>query len=255
MLDSSGRIPEGNAMAVREALKRGIAVTISTGRMYKSAEKFARELGLGNTPIICYNGAMLRDRDNTKFHIKLDMDVALEMLAILRERGLYIQSYTDDELCVRSGDDEDYIYYRTHFGIEGRVVGDEIFNPSTAPTKLLAKTNGHAESRAMIAEFSEKFRGRAYITSSNEDFVEMMNPAAGKGKCVRQLATLMGIPMENVMTLGDGDNDVEMLEMAGVGIAMSNARDDAKAAARDVAPSNDDCGVAWAIEKYALSRG
>ncbi|MDR3076609.1 MAG: HAD-IIB family hydrolase, partial [Synergistaceae bacterium] len=111
-----------------------------------------------------------------------------------------------------------------------------------------------AESRALIGELSEMFRGKTYVTSSNEDFVEMMHPDASKGKCVRKLAEMLGIPMENVMTLGDGDNDTEMIATAGVGIAMGNARDGTKAAAKAIAPANDECGVAWAIEKYVLNK-
>jgi Cof subfamily protein (haloacid dehalogenase superfamily) len=256
MLDSLGRIPERNAAAVREAMSAGIIVTISTGRMYKSASMFAGALGLGNTPIVCYNGAMIRDpRGDTPMHLKLDLGVAAEMLAIFRERGFYVQSYIDDELYVKDEEDDSYLDYSKNFGVAGIPVGDELFSPKTAPTKLLARTSGLEESHALIGEFTERFRGRAYVTSSNADFVEMMHPGAGKEKCVRHLAQSLGIPMENVMTMGDGDNDTEMLRAAGIGIAMGNARDDTKAAANATAPANDECGVAWAIEKYALGRG
>jgi Cof subfamily protein (haloacid dehalogenase superfamily) len=253
MLDSSGRIPERNLRAVKEAALCGVTVTISTGRMYKSAAVFAERLDLGNTPIICYNGSMIRDSDgNMPTHLKLEICVAREMLEIFRDRGIYVQSYIDDELYVQKRDDDAYLDYAKNFGVAGIAVGEALFAPSLRPTKLLAKTNGLAASRDLISEFSEKFGGRAYITSSNADFVEMMNPEASKGKCLAKLANMLGIPMENVMALGDGDNDAEMLASAGIGIAMSNARDETKAAADDIAPSNDECGAAWAIEKYIL---
>jgi Cof subfamily protein (haloacid dehalogenase superfamily) len=253
MLDSSGAIPGRNIDAVKEAIRRGVTVTISTGRMYKSAEGFARQLNLANTPIICYNGAMIRDAlGNTMTHLKLDLDVAREMLAIFRDRNIYVQSYIDDDLYVREREDDNYLYYAKHFGADGIAVGDALFCPSRLPTKLLSRTDGREASNALINEFNDRFGERIYVTSSNADFVEMMNPEASKGKCLRKLAWLLGISMENVMAFGDGDNDAEMLEAAGVGIAMANARDETKAVAHDIAPSNDECGVAWAIEKYIL---
>ena len=253
LLDSSGGAPEKNLRAIAEAMKAGAVFTISTGRMYNSAAEFARLLGLGNTPVICYNGAMIRsEAGDTPMHLKLDLGVAREMLAIFKERGLYVQSYIDDQLYVKDTEDFNYVNYEKHFGISGKPLGDDIFEPKTAPTKLLVKTEGFEASRELMREFSEKFAGRAYVTSSNVNFVEMMNPGADKGKCLRKLADVLGVAMENVMALGDGDNDVEMLEAAGLGIAMGNARDETKAVAQDIAPSNDECGVAWAIEKYVL---
>ena len=254
MLDSSGRLPGRNLRAVAEAMRAGVAVTISTGRMYSSAAAFARKLGLGGTPIICYNGAMISgENGDTPFHLRLDIDVAREMLAVFRERGIYVQSYIDDKLYIKDDSDKNFLDYRKHFGIMGTAIGDSIFEPLTSPTKLLVKTNGFEASRALMKEFSERFAGRAYVTSSNEDFVEMMNPGADKGKCLRKLADILGVPMENVMALGDGDNDVEMIEIAGLGIAVANAREETKSSADDIAPSNDECGVAWAIEKYVLN--
>jgi Cof subfamily protein (haloacid dehalogenase superfamily) len=254
MLDSSGKIPERNLRAVAEAMRAGVTVTISTGRMYGSAATFARRLGLGNTPILCYNGAMIsNEAGETAMHLKLDIDVAREMLAIFRERGIYVQSYIDDVLYVESSSDRNFLDYQKHFGIMGKAIGDSVFDPQTPPTKLLIKTNGFEASRALMKEFSERFAGRAYVTSSSEDFVEMMNPAVDKGKCLIKLADILGVSMKNVMALGDGDNDVTMIECAGLGIAMANARDETKSYAREIAPSNDECGVAWAIEKFVLS--
>ncbi|MDR1508732.1 MAG: Cof-type HAD-IIB family hydrolase [Synergistaceae bacterium] len=254
MLDSGTRIPEKNRLAVADAIRSGVAVTISTGRMYKSALAFAERLGIREVPLICYNGSIIRRTNGeTLSHVRLDMDVARGLLDIFRERGIYVQSYIDDELYVRDFDDQKYIYYYSNFGTAGKSIGDGLYAPETPPTKLLAMTSGLDASRDLMRELSEIFGDRLYVTTSNADFVEMMNPEASKGKCLRKLADILGVSMENVMALGDGDNDAEMIKMAGIGVAMANARNSAKLAADVIAPSNDECGVAWAIEKYVLA--
>jgi Cof subfamily protein (haloacid dehalogenase superfamily) len=253
MLDDASQIPEKNRRAAADAMRRGVTVTIATGRMYKSARLFAEQLGISECPLICYNGSMIRKMDGeTVSHLRLDMDVARGLLDIFRKRKMYVQAYIDDELYVHDFDDRKYIYYYNNFGVPGHPIGDSIYEPHTPPTKLLAMTSGLEESRGLMRELSEIFGDRLYVTTSNADFVEMMNPEAGKEKCLRRLAGILGVKMENVMALGDGDNDAEMIKMAGVGVAMANARESAKLAADVIAPSNDECGAAWAIEKYAL---
>jgi Cof subfamily protein (haloacid dehalogenase superfamily) len=253
LLDDSGNIPDRNREALSKIIERGVRVAICTGRMYKSAMAFASQLGLRNTPVVCYNGSMVRDTEgNTSLHIRLDMDVALKLLAIFKERGVYVQAYIEDELYVKNATASEFQNYTKYFGVAGRPIGDALYSPQTAPTKLLAITSGIDASHALIGEFSELFGGSLYVTTSNEDFVEMMNPAAGKGPCLKKVAETLGIPMENVMATGDGENDAEMIRLAGVGIAVANARQKAKDAATCIAPSNEECGVAWAIEKYIL---
>jgi Cof subfamily protein (haloacid dehalogenase superfamily) len=253
ILDSGGNIPERNRAAITEAIKKGIIVTISTGLMYSSAITFASKLGLRAAPLICYNGAMIRDMDGrTSLHIKLDMKVAREMLAIFRERKMYVQSYIDDALYIKNLDDDAAQMYTRLFGVTGHPIGDAIYAPEISPTKLLTVTSSADAAHALIDEFSEKFKRQAYVTTSNEDFVEMMSPEAGKANCLEKLTETLGMSMENVMALGDGENDTDMIQRAGIGIAMANAGENTKAAADDIAPSNDDCGVAWAVEKYIL---
>ncbi|MDR1133516.1 MAG: Cof-type HAD-IIB family hydrolase [Synergistaceae bacterium] len=253
LLDSLSRVPERNKAAVAEAVRRGVIFVVSTGRMYHSARGFAEELGVAQFPLVCYNGSMIAKPDGEEFfHLKLDMDVALGLLAFFRDRNMYVQSYIDDRLYVKEDDAEQYRYYNKYFGVTGTAVGDALYAPARRPTKLLSKTEGIEDSRRLIGELSGMFPGRLYVTSSNEDFIEMMNPEANKAKCLRVLSESYGVPLENIMALGDGDNDAEMVGTAGLGIAVANARESVKKAARLVAPSNDECGVAWAIEEYVL---
>jgi Cof subfamily protein (haloacid dehalogenase superfamily) len=250
LLDETGSVPARNRDALVRAMERGVLVTIATGRMFRSANCFASEIGV-KIPLICYNGAMARSPDGgTLYHHRLDLGIARRALAVFRERGIYVQSYIDDTLYIRDADDEKFAFYLKHYGIMGEAIGDVIYEPSVPPTKLLAMTSGIEESHVLTREFSGAFGPDLYVTSSDANFVELMNPVVNKARGLTALACDLDVPMENVMALGDGENDVEMLRAAGVGIAMAGARQSAKEAARDIAPANGECGVAWAVEKY-----
>ena len=250
LLDSNGVLQGRTEAAIRTAEGFGISFTISTGRMFCSAARFARQVDV-KIPLICYNGAMIRALDGTTFsHEMLDMTVARRLLTIFRERDIYVQSYVDDVLYVHSWRDAEYQEYMKHYGIDGVAIGDDLYDPQIPPTKLLATTGGVEESHHLMRELSDIFGDSTYITSSNSEFVEMMNPNVNKAKALATVAGMLGIGMENVMALGDGDNDVEMIASCGLGVAMGNGRQSAKDAANATAPTNDDLGVAWAIEKF-----
>lgn len=252
LLDSGGVIPARNVSALKAAIARGIYVTIATGRMFASASRFAAEIGI-DIPLICYNGAMVRRPDGDMLsHRPLDLEAARALLAIFKDRGTYVQAYIDDVLYVKDAGDTNFQNYLRHFRIDGCVIGDALYRPETPPTKLLAMTGGLEHSKRLADELHQRFGEQVYVTSSNADFVEMMNPLVDKGRSLALLAESLGVPMEQVMTLGDGENDVEMVSRAGCGIAMANARLRLKEAASVVGPTNDECGVAWAVEQFAL---
>jgi Cof subfamily protein (haloacid dehalogenase superfamily) len=253
LLDSALQISDANMDALRRAMELGVAVALSTGRMFRSAKAFAMRIGTG-MPIICYNGAMTRRPDGeTMANMPLDIGVARGLLSMFRDRDMYVQSYIDDVLHVRSALEGEAASYMSVFGVEGRSVGDALYSPEAAPTKLLAVTSGLGQSHEIVREMSGIFGGRLYITVSNANFVEMMDPGANKGDRLEELARGMGFGMESVMAIGDGENDVEMISRAGVGIAMRNGLDRVLSAADDIAPTNDEDGVAWAVARYVLN--
>jgi Cof subfamily protein (haloacid dehalogenase superfamily) len=251
LLNSSLVISEANGDAVRRALELGVSVVINTGRMFRSARTFVDQLRL-TSPVICYNGAMICRPDGMPtFHKPLDIEVARGLLSIFRNRGIYVQSYIDDVLNVKENDMKTIWYVKT-FGVEGHLAGDALYAPASAPTKLLVITDGIEQSRAIRDEMSELFGDRLHVTISNSNFVEMMNPSADKGRRLADVARGMGVDMRSVMAVGDGENDVEMVSRAGIGIAMENGLKKIKSAADDIAPANDEDGVAWAVRKYVL---
>jgi Cof subfamily protein (haloacid dehalogenase superfamily) len=220
--------------------------------MFASAKQFVETLEI-KVPFGCFNGAMIRDTNGGLIaHMPLDLEDARRVLALFNSRGIYVQTYIGDLLCVKDPDDKRAIAYSAIANVPSTRVGDEVYDPPSAPTKLLAVTNGIEETRRIMRELSETFGNSLYITSSNPIYVEVMNPEANKGRGLEILAEKIGVGMESVMALGDGNNDVEMVSLAGVGIAMGNGLEKIRSAADDVAPTNDEDGFAWAVEKYVL---
>lgn len=253
LLNSAGKISERSKAALLAAKEHGVYVTLSTGRMFSSASRFAGEIGV-EIPLICYNGAMVRRPDGEMLsHLPLDMGPARDALAFFKERGIYVQSYVDDMLYVRAENEEEFQTYIRHFGVVGYAIGDAVFEPLSPPTKLLAVSDSDEEAVALMLELRKKFGGEVFVTRSNPDFVELMNPLAGKERALATLAKSLGVEMSEVLAIGDGENDMGMIQNAGIGLAVANGRESLKAAARGIAPSNDEDGVAWAVEKYVLN--
>lgn len=251
-LDSEGRAPERSIAAARRARAAGVSFAIATGRMFASAKIFAELVG-ADAPVLCYNGAMLRRLGGeTLYHRPLELPPARACLELMRERGIYVQSYVGDELLVHSASAREYEFYLAHYGVIGRAVGDDLYAPATAPTKLLAMTSGIDETHDLINAIKSRVGGDVYTTSSDPIFVEIMHPAVSKSGALRALADGMGIDMDEVLAIGDGENDADMLRESGIGVAMGNARALAKEAADFIAPTNDKCGAAWAIERFVL---
>lgn len=252
LLDSAGHVPEENVRASREAIRAGIIVTVATGRMYASAKKIADALGV-TVPLVCYNGAMIRRPDGTTpLHQCLDLDVARDCLAIFRERGTYVQSYIDDVLNVRDTSADEAEFYERHYGISGHAAGDALYEPTSAPTKLLAMTSGLDETHEVIDLLSRRHPKSLYVTSSDANFVEVMHIEVNKARSVAMLAAELGVPMDAVMAIGDGENDAEMIAASGLGVAMANARQMARDVAKATAPSNDENGFAWAVRELVM---
>jgi Cof subfamily protein (haloacid dehalogenase superfamily) len=254
LLDSSGRIPRGALDALAAARARGIRVTLSTGRMLASALPLARSMG-ANAPFVCYNGAMIASPadGSVLFHQPIETGLAREVLSLYRIMGWYIQSYLEDRLLVESLEDPRARSYSEITGVPATAVGGSLFLPDAPPTKLLAIAGPDDDIEDMTRCTRACFGERLYIARSKARYLDMAHPDCNKGRALARVARDLGIPMEEVLAIGDSDNDAEMIAAAGVGVAMGNGSARARAVADAVAPSNDEGGVAWAVETYALA--
>lgn len=247
LLGSNIQISERNAAAIKKAIDAGIVVMIATGRMYVSVKPFADKLGL-DVPLVTYNGALVKGSQSGKVYYEhpLKLQSALDLLAYCKEKGYYIQAYVGNELLVRTPNLFSKEYTRIA-NVPARPVGEELFNLKQAPYKLLAMTKPE-DFKAVWKDVEERFDGRVEVTSSKDCFLELMEPGVNKWEAVKAVGEMYGIKPEEIMCIGDSNNDLTMVKNAGLGVAVANANEAVRKAAKMVTASNDEDGVALAIE-------
>lgn len=238
---------------IAQAVAKGVTVTVATGRMYSSALPYAQQLKL-DVPLITYNGGLIRACQSgaTIFHRPIEENVAQAVLTLFQQKGWYIQSYVDDVLYVAERN-ETARYYEQITGIQARAMGEGFYNMSGTPTKMLALApeNRMEEITQVMREI---FGQQLTICRSKPTYLEITHPEVNKGQALSFLANRLGITHEQVMAVGDSQNDLDMICYAGWGVAMGNAADNVKAAAQVVTGHHDAEGVAEAIEKYVLNK-
>ncbi|MCR3921359.1 MAG: Cof-type HAD-IIB family hydrolase [Firmicutes bacterium] len=254
LLNESFHISEQNRAAIQRVAAAGVLVTLATGRMFHSAQPYARELEI-DLPLITYHGAMIRTTggEETLFHRPVPLALAHEVVSIAKTGNFHVNAYLNDELYVAEENENSRIYEQMA-RVKVNVVGDLVRFLIQAPTKItIVNTDGRLP--ALWDELKERFSDTLAITISRPHYLEITDRRATKGQALAYLAKLHQIPREQIAAVGDSYNDLDMLEYAGMGVAVANARDEVKAVANVITETNVNHGVAAFIEKYLLAEG
>lgn len=254
----SNNIRETVKQAIFAAQSRGVQVAVATGRMYRSALRFHRDIG-SNLPLISYQGAWIQDPASQKMlrHQPLSKQTALELLEHFQEPHLRsllsVNFYINDQLYVPEITAATRLYAERS-GIQPIAITDLRRDIPGEPTKVLALCENPGVLDGLLSSMRERYTpAELYLTRSVATFFEATHPLVNKGAAVQYIAEdLLGLQPENVMAIGDNFNDVEMISYAGVGVAMGNAPSEVKAGANWVAPDVEEDGVAAAIAQFIL---
>jgi Cof subfamily protein (haloacid dehalogenase superfamily) len=245
-------IPEMVKEAIAAARSRGVKVVLATGRMLSSTIPVAQELGL-TEPLICYNGALIQGAHDEQplVHHPIPLDLAREIVALGQEEGLHVNVYLDGEMYVKELNkySEFYAYFTK---VLGHPVGDLLAFMDRPPTKLLYVCEPETAERWRL-HLKELYRGRLEVFRSKAEYVEFTALGVSKGAALRELAELYGLVPAEVMAIGDSFNDIPMLEYAGIAVAVANAPEIVRSKADYVTLSNEEGGVAEAINRFVLS--
>lgn len=239
--------------AIQKAQAQGVKVTIATGRMPISTRPYAEQLGV-DVPVITYHGAMIQQvlSGEVLFRRVIPSALATEIVDFVENVGIYSQIYLKDRVIASQLNEWSREYARI------ASVHIEEANLSV----LLSQEPEGVEKILLIAEefdldqlaplLRQGYGEKVHITKSKPHFLEITECSVNKGVALAALAEHFGIDQEEVMAIGDSFNDLEMIQYAGKGVAMGNARQEIKEQADIVTTSNEEDGVAEAIERYVL---
>ena len=249
LLNNDIKISEENKKAIRECREQGIYFTFATGRMFRAAVDYAKEVNL-DLPLITYQGALVKTIDEKEIeHHVIEKEIAAEVIDFLRDYKMQLNVYMNDFLYVEQMNDFGCNY--VSLSKVGHKVTKFPQGLVTEPTKILLA--GDPAVLDIIQEKSMAIYGdRLTITKSKDHFLEFGNPKSKKSIALKALADSLGIKREEIMAVGDGMNDLDMLEFAGTGVAMENAAPQVKEIADHITDTNDNHGVAKAIRKFVL---
>lgn len=262
LLNSKREISERTKAALKKADALGVHIVISTGRIYSNAAFYSDLLGV-KSPVIASNGAFVREKDNDKVIYKC---------AIESNTGINIINLCE-KLNIRANFFTPYGSYgnsKLFYFIMKRYIQNEAKEPIS--TKLMvsfgklreyfANNEGNVIKFEVVHRDPEKIKLLREALTEIEDIeiswssrrnIEITKKGVSKGHAVKQLAQYYNITREEIIAIGDSENDITMLEYAGLGVAMGNALDRVKQKADYVTDTNDYDGVAKVIEKYVVS--
>lgn len=255
LLDDNKRIPKNNIRAIEGLLKEGHLVSIATGRLYKSAKKVREKLPKG-VEIICSNGAVL-EKDNRIVRIdRISPDLHSEIYDLVKSHGLHL---TFDSL---------YAAYHTSLG---NTIRFDYFMNRLNKGSLHIK-NLHCRNKDEYMAYAKYFINGIIISSkfpkklkklrddleglnlfniesSHESNVEIIPKTSNKGVGAKILGEFHDLGPEDIIAFGDAENDLKLIEGAGISVAMGNASDQIKKAATMITDTNNNDGIPKALEK------
>lgn len=263
LLDSRWQLPEANRLAIEEAARRGIEVALVTGRRYDFAMPVARQLNAPVTMIV-NNGALVRSHDGeTHLRYVLSKETARRVLDLTRPwrdgAALIFDRLKEKQVMLEVLDPNDtlrYGYYarnREFIGVasplESALTEDPIQVMFSGPVAEMRE----AEETLRAAPLAEEY-ALAMTVYEAKDFamIDVLNPVSTKGVALAEWATLRGIAREEILAIGDNHNDLEMLTFAGIPVVMGNGVEALKRFGWHQTGSNDESGVAAAIQHFAL---
>lgn len=249
--DKDANISTSVRNTIKKLCDRGIKVVLATGRMFRATYPVLVDLNL-NTPIISYQGGFVKEYNGEQkilYAKYTDKTKAHEVIDYFREKNVHINVYVNDVLYVEN-DDEYIKKYIENRNIVYTVVDDLKKVDMNGLHKVLGIDKNPEKIIKVTEELKEKYKRNLYIIRSTPYFCEVSNPQASKAAALCFLRDYWGFKTNEVLAIGDQDNDIDMIEAAGIGVAMGNGTEKLKEAADFITKSINDDGFSFAMEKY-----
>ncbi|MDE6107828.1 MAG: Cof-type HAD-IIB family hydrolase [Oscillospiraceae bacterium] len=251
-------IPQENVSALRSARKRGVKIVAATGRTWCLVHPAVGPLDGVDYAVISNGAAVLEPGSGRWLYTKpIPNDKALELLAFLKSRGLPFEVYCEGQNFMEKGCvalmpetllSDSFTKFYDQFVTYVDSLEEALAGRPMEKVDIFYVPPEHR------AEVSRGIRAilPTQLAHAVDDNMEVTAADVTKGAALQKLCGELGISADEVMAFGDGNNDVEMLQWAGLSFAMENGSEDAKAAAKQIAPANFLGGVGQMVRKYIL---
>ncbi|MBQ8168581.1 HAD family hydrolase [bacterium] len=248
ILNWDGEFSPRVVKCIQELNSKGVKVVLVTGRMHSSAVPILNKLGL-LTPIVSYQGGLVKDSNNVVlYQADLAINTAKQIIKWARKNNVHLNLYLDDKLYVEN-DNETIKRY-----IKGKYVDYTVCNFDNLKienvNKLLAIDYTDPERVTSWVQELSSNHPDLYIVKSTPYFCEIGSNGAKKSLGVEFLANIWGIKKEEILAIGDQNNDIELLKAGGVAVAMGNATRELKKYANFVTDTVEEDGFVKAINIY-----
>lgn len=254
LLKNDRTISERTKSALLASQNAGVKIVLASGRPTFAVKPIAKALEIEKHGgfIVSFNGARITDAngENELFSANITKSDLAELFQMSKAEGAFIHTYIGDNIIASEANE--------YTDVEKQITGMKIIVPkdflSYVQTDVVKAIV--LQSPEKIKSIEEKWKSviknRLYMTTSKPFFLEFMNNQADKGKSILRLASTIGIEREEIIAFGDSSNDITMLKATGFGVAMENATDSVKKIASHITASNENDGVALALEKFVL---
>jgi len=244
---------ERTIRAVNEVRDAGIIFAITSSRPPRGLRMLIRPLDL-STPIAGFNGGMIIDPDEHVLEERtIHDDIVATTIGFLDEHEVTPWIYRGQEWYVRDPKDP-YVQHEAEVCEFEPLSVANFESVSDGVAKIVGVSSDRDALKRAQLDMYTRFGGSVSATNSQSYYLDITNPLANKGMVVDYLSSKFGVPVGEIATIGDAQNDVAMFERSGLSIAMGNAEDDVKGSANEVTTLNEDEGFARAVEQFILSQ-
>jgi Cof subfamily protein (haloacid dehalogenase superfamily) len=252
LLNSQHELTSRTEHVLRRAMARGARVVLATGKSFTSSKGLIQHLGL-TTPGVYVQGLVICAADGEVLHSQtLDLDIIQRITTFAEAENLSVLAYSGSRLMMAVKDKELMDILVAHHEPRPDIVGPLSRVASDLPLNKLIVSCREEKMPALRKRLREHVDGRAEVVLSTSFLLEILPLGASKGAGLAWLLDYLGVPTDEVLAIGDGENDIEMLRMAAIGVAVANAMPAVKDMADAIVASNNDDGVAQAVERYVL---
>lgn len=256
LLTDNKQITDKTVSVIKQASQVGVKIVLCSGRPLTGVAEHLKKLGLSgdNQFVITYNGALVRTIEGrTIIRHTLNYNDYTDLEALSRKLRSHFHVETENHIYTANKNLSPYTIAESFYvrmGIRYRDVGEMPMNLRIPKGMFIDPPEKITALREKIPQsFLEKY----YFVQSEPFFLEVLNKSASKGNALKDLAKRLGWTSENMMAIGDQGNDLSMLKVAGTPVAMGNAIPEVKQLAKFVTATNEEDGVAKAIQKFVLT--